>query len=256
MSTEASRLSRIETLWSVVRRAHDGSDGTVRAAQQSLLDRYGGAVRRYLRASLRDDDAADEVFQEFALRFVRGDFRAAHPERGRFRSFVKTTLYHLIVDYHRSAGRRPGPLPAVAVRSRAASGDADDERFHQAWRQELLDRSWAALAALEREQGTPFHSALRMLVDDPRRRSREIAAQLSQRSNKPISAGNLRVVIHRARRLFAEQLVREVSDSLETRSLDETERELIDLNLLDYCRSTLDRMRESQPAIAETLEAS
>ena len=54
------RLSRIETLWSVVRQAHDGAASDSRsAAQKQLLEQYGGAVRRYLLAALRNQDAAD-----------------------------------------------------------------------------------------------------------------------------------------------------------------------------------------------------
>ena len=71
MHDDDLHLSQIQTAWSMVRQAH-GDDTAVHAAQQSLLDRYGGAVRRYALASLRDEDAADEVSQEFALRFVRG----------------------------------------------------------------------------------------------------------------------------------------------------------------------------------------
>ena len=78
-----AHLSQIQTLWSVVELAH-GDDTAMQSAQQKMLDRYGGAVRRYALAALRDEDAADDVFQEFALKFVRGDFRAADPGRGRF----------------------------------------------------------------------------------------------------------------------------------------------------------------------------
>jgi hypothetical protein len=46
---------------------------------------YHRAVHRYLLGALRDEDAAEELFQEFALRFVRGDFRWADRGRGRFR---------------------------------------------------------------------------------------------------------------------------------------------------------------------------
>ena len=60
-------LSRIETLWSVVRQAHDDGSEVARTAQDELLERYGGAARRYLLAALREENAADEVFQEFAL---------------------------------------------------------------------------------------------------------------------------------------------------------------------------------------------
>jgi hypothetical protein len=43
-------LSQIQTLWSIVRQAH-GDQTSVASAQKSLLDRYGGAVRRYALAA-------------------------------------------------------------------------------------------------------------------------------------------------------------------------------------------------------------
>ena len=108
-------LSWIATPWSLVGRANHGSAEAANAARQQLLERYGGAVRRYLRAVLHDADAADEVFQEFALHLVHGDLRGANPERGRFRNFVKGTLFHLIADYRKQQRKWPGPLPADAV---------------------------------------------------------------------------------------------------------------------------------------------
>ena len=60
-------LSRISTLWTIVCRK-DPNDA-VKAAQTRMLERYGGAVRRYLLAATRDADAAEELFQEFAVRF-------------------------------------------------------------------------------------------------------------------------------------------------------------------------------------------
>src|SRR5262249_42995545 len=84
----AHRISQIQTLWTVVGQA--GGEGTTRAvnaAQEQLLERYGKAVYRYLLGALRDSDVADEVYQEFALRFVRGDLAGADPARGRFRDY-------------------------------------------------------------------------------------------------------------------------------------------------------------------------
>jgi RNA polymerase sigma-70 factor (ECF subfamily) len=81
MSDESQdrHLGNFSTLWSVVALAYAGSSKTARAAQHRLLKRYGGAIRRYLTASLRNPAAAEELFQEFALRFLGGDFRHAHP---------------------------------------------------------------------------------------------------------------------------------------------------------------------------------
>ena len=94
-----ARLSRIETLWSLVRRADGGPANDVNAARKQLIERYGGAVRRYLRQLLQNADAADEIFQEFALELVHGNLQGADPQRGRFRNFVKGTLFHLVADY-------------------------------------------------------------------------------------------------------------------------------------------------------------
>src|SRR3954451_24332359 len=55
------RLSLIATPWSLLFRATPGPANESRAPRQQLIDRYGGAVRRYLRKVLHDADAADEV---------------------------------------------------------------------------------------------------------------------------------------------------------------------------------------------------
>src|SRR5262245_59876319 len=78
------RLSLIPTMWSLVHVAHHGSAEEARAAKQTLLSRYGDAVRRYLRKLLRKPEDADEVFQEFAVRLLHGDLHGADPHRGRF----------------------------------------------------------------------------------------------------------------------------------------------------------------------------
>jgi RNA polymerase sigma factor (sigma-70 family) len=244
-------LSQIQTLWSVVELAH--GDHTAQAsAQQKMLDRYGGAVRRYALAALRDEDAADEVFQEFALKFVRGDFRGADPGKGRFRAFVKTVVYRLIVDYQRRKKKlgREGQMhtnvaePGV-VDEPAGEGDTD-ALFQSSWRDELLARCWGKLAEYECKSGKPYHSVLRYRVDHPEARSPELAAGLSKQLNKEINAGAVRVMLHRSRDAFAELLLDEVINSLADSSLDAAEQELIELDLLGYCKPVLESRREKE----------
>jgi RNA polymerase sigma-70 factor (ECF subfamily) len=243
-------LSQIQTLWSVVQQAH-GDHTSVADAQQSLLDRYGGAVRRYALAALKDEDAADEVFQEFALKFVRGDFGQADPGRGKFRAFVKTVVYRLIVDYQRrrKAIVREGPLhtnlaePAAAEEHPALDEATSEAMFKNSWRDSLLARCWQRLADVEKESGKPYHSVLRYRVDHPDAHSPELAAGLSEKLGKPINAGAVRVLLHRARDTFADVLFDEVVHSLEGQSLDAVEEELIELNLLEYCRPALEKHR-------------
>ena len=151
------RLSRITTLWTLHVRAH--SPDAAAAARGDLLYRYRAAAYRYMLAAVRDVDAADDLAQEFAVRFLRGDFRHADPGRGRFRDYLRTALRHLVTDHHRAKQREPAPL---AVEPAATPGDAD-ETFHTAWREELLERAWQGLAA---EQATG-HAVLRLRVEEP-----------------------------------------------------------------------------------------
>jgi RNA polymerase sigma factor (sigma-70 family) len=239
-------LSRIQTAWSMVRRAH-GDHTAVHEAQQSLLDRYGGAVRRYALAALRNEDAADEVFQEFALKFVRGDFGQVDPERGRFRAFVKTVVYRLIVDYQRRQKKRKLESPMHSNVAEPAAGESDtsgdDAAFRTSWRDELLSKCWHKLADEESRSGKPYNTVLRYRVENPYLRSPELAVGLSEKLGKPINAGAARVLLHRARDAFAELLLDEVIESLADESLDDAEEELIELDLLEYCRPALDRRR-------------
>src|SRR5689334_23244292 len=161
--TGLDRLSRINTLWTMVRQAHGQTAEGTDEAQRVLMDRYCAAVHRYLLGALRDEEAADELFQEFALRFLRGDFRRTDAKRGRFRDYLRTTLIHLVTDYHRArkrAGRAlPTDVPAVEP---SPNSDGDDD-FTQTWRGELMNQAWAAL---QRTQAA-YHAVLLYHVNNP-----------------------------------------------------------------------------------------
>lgn len=247
MSDPADHLSQIQTLWSVVHRAHAGQLEDARPAQERMLELYGGAVRRYLMAALRNEDGVDEVYQEFSLRFVRGDFRNVSPERGRFRSFLKTCLYHLIVDYQRR--RKKGAhveadMEQMAAHSTPAGDSADDAAFLKSWRDDLLARAWQKLANDEQQTGKPYHTVLLVRAEQPDARSPELAAAVSERLGREISSANVRVLLHRARELFAEFLLAAVTDSLPENRRDLLDEELIELQLLDYCRAALERQTD------------
>ncbi len=243
---EPNHLSRISTCWSLVFEAHRGQADAATRAQQELVQRYCGAIYRYLLAVVRDADTADDLSQEFALRLVRGDFRRADPGQGRFRDFVKTSLYHLIVDHQRRKQRRrhealPEDAPDVA---RDTPDLPSDQEFLARWREELLNRAWDSLEALEKETGQPFNTVLRFRAENPDVRSGEMAKRLQEKLGKPLTDVGIRQTLHRARDKFADLLLEEVAHSLETDDADRLEQELIDLDLLSYCRTALERYRK------------
>src|SRR3954470_3682673 len=134
------RLTLINTLWSVVRQAHQDTGEQAHAARRALLERYGGAIRRYLLGALRDEEAANDLAQDFAYRFLHGDLKGADPTRGRFRDFVKGVLFHMVADYHVKRKRDPSSLSGSPVEPGADCSFAAEreEAYRTAWRDELM----------------------------------------------------------------------------------------------------------------------
>jgi RNA polymerase sigma factor (sigma-70 family) len=239
-----SHLSRISTPWTLVRRAHGGAGDCAADALRLLLQRYCGAAYRYLRGALRDEDAALELLQEFVLRFLRGDFRRADPASGRFRDYLKTALIHLVTDYRREQRAQPRPLPADVGRAVAPDEGAGDEAaFLQSWREELINRTWAALA----EAKPTYHAALVFHVESPELTSAGAAEQLAARLGQPFTAARVRVTLQRAREKFAELLLDEVAHSLGACSEAELVQELHDLRMLKLCAPALERRKGRSP---------
>src|SRR5262249_10313621 len=163
---------------------------------------------RYLAKVLGDQDAADEVFQEFALQLLHGELHGANPKRGRFRNFVKGTLFHLIADYRKQRRKWPGPLPADDATLAADPEDkGSDRQFVESWRDELLARAWAALAEMEARTDQPLYAVLRFRADHPDMRSPQMAVQLAAQLDRPFTAVGIRQILHRAREKFAELLL-------------------------------------------------
>lgn len=237
-----SRINLISTRWTVVRKALQGSTQDKRLAQEQVLACYGKAIRRYLLAAVRDPDAADELFQEFAQRLVEGKLGGASPARGRFRDFVKGVLSNLITDHRTRRAREATPRQLHdSVLQEPTCDDPSDSDFAECCRDELLARAWSALATIESQTGQLLHAALRLRTDQPDLRSQEMAATLSKRLGRPLTAVAVRQSLHRARELFADLLLEEVKQTLVDPSYPEVERELIDLRLLTYCHAALER---------------
>jgi RNA polymerase sigma-70 factor (ECF subfamily) len=244
---ETERLTRIQTVQELMQEAQ-GSGGPALASRQRLVMVYHGAAFRYLVGVLHDRDAAGEIAQEFALRFMRGDYLRADPTRGRFRDYLKAVLRNMAMDYWRKVGRDKckGPLPEEGA-ALAAPEEAADGGLTAALREELLARTWEALARFEKQNNVPYHTVLSFKVNpkaatsDRRASTAQLAKQLAPRLGKELNENAVRQLLHRAREKFAELLVEEVLRSMLHAEPERLEEELIELKLLNYCRSALER---------------
>lgn len=268
-------LSCISTAWSAVYKANHGQGEQKASAQRVVLLRYYQPIHSYLRAMVRDDDAAEELTQEFVVRFLRGDFRQADPSRGRFRDLLKRALRHLAIDYWRrqraEKERLSIPLVEPDWRQRpphrwgADVFEADwrlhpppqrqppppdlgslelDWTFLEGWRAAMLGEAWEALALFQEESCCPYHTVLSLQVEHAGEPSAALARLAGDRLGKPLGEDAFRQMLHRARQKFADLLVDVVARTLLARDADSVEEELSDLGLLPWCRQAVARLRQ------------
>ncbi len=232
------RLSQISTAWTLLGAAHGKEPGDPGGARAQLLQRYSGAAYRYLLGAVGDPDVAQDLAQEFALRFLRGDFRHAAPERGRFRHYLKTALIHLVTDHHRARRKWVGLAPDAPEPAAPAPASVDSDRiFLAGWREDLLERTWKALA----EASPGYHAALRLRVAEPDLSSAQLAERLTKGLAKEVTAAWVRKALQRAHDKYAGLLLDEVAASLDDPTPGALRQELTELDLLRFCRTALER---------------
>jgi RNA polymerase sigma factor (sigma-70 family) len=239
------RLSELSTQWTTLFDAHRGTPEELSEALKLQMLRYQSAVHRYFLKTVGDDEAAAELDQEFALRFLQGSYLKYDPKVGRFRDYVKRAVRNLMIDHHRRKGktRRLDTAVEMAIVDDATSGaDASDQEFITAWRSELLDRAWNALEEFERRNGQPYYQALRFRATHPDLPIASIVEQLAPRLGQSRTPGAFRQLLLRAREKWAQLLVDEVKLTLKDPTRAAIEEELADLRLLYLCKPVLDRL--------------
>lgn len=235
-------LSRIETKWSVLFARPTSPDSSINNAQALLLQRYCGAVYRYLVKVVGNVNEAEELAQEFALKMLQGAFKTADRSKGRFRDYVKTSLFNLVRRYHRKKAQGPGYLSDDAPEP-VDENAQEDQSFTDNWREELLAKTWEALAQDEQQSGKPFYTFLQHRTQN-NTTSEAMAKEFSKRMNKPLTPAGVRQTLHRARERFGELLIEEVARSIQTQDKDAVELELADLGLLAYCQDAVNRWKQ------------
>lgn len=232
-------LGKTNTDWALIQLAHATIPAEARELWTKLFTQYHEPVLRALRRIVRDEDVVQELNQEFWLRFVRGDFAKASPERGRFRGLLRTVLFNLVADYYRNHARRALLKPEVAD-SLTDVLVQFTRRHDESWRRELMDR---ALAALDEDgQGTRQICPRVLAIETDHRTLTSVdkAALLSTQLGRDVSPENYRQMLSRTRRRFAELLTEEVRRSLIDPTPELVREELAELKMLRYCADAVE----------------
>ena len=234
------RIDAIETQWSVVRRAHQGTMVTGGEAKNALIMRYSPAVRGYIRAMTGSDSEADELSQEVVIRILKGDFAGADPNRGRFRDLLKVAVRNMVRNHWAKENRRR-PVDIDQVHSDEVGEEQDvEDPWLDSWRFNVLELAWSALKEFEEQRdGRVAYTVLKLRSEHPTVDSETLAQKLSEATGKNYRADTTRQQLRRARIRFAEFLVEEIAQGLDQSDPTRIQEELIALGLYENIRDVL-----------------
>jgi len=155
-SSGAGRSTFQVTNWSEILRAKTDDGSRRRAVVGNLMAAYWRPVYCYLRRKGYGNEVAKDLTQGFFHEIVleRDLFLRADPTKGRFRTFILTSLERYVVDVHRYQTRRKNKPKGELVRldstqlanvpaSRAET--TPDQAFCYGWAASLLDEVLAEL---------------------------------------------------------------------------------------------------------------
>jgi RNA polymerase sigma-70 factor (ECF subfamily) len=209
------------TRWTLVAAAGDPHRKEARSALVSLCENYWYPLYAYLRRRGYPAEQAQDLTQDFFTRLLEGRYLdRATPEKGRFRSFLLSSLKFFAADEEdrQRAHKRGGGL-VVPLEFPGGEGRYQREPAHDETPERLFERQWA-LSVLDRvaerlrnefvQHGRPEHfERLKVFLLG---RSDGPYATLAREMNT--SEGALKVAIHRLRKRYKELFRQEIADTV------------------------------------------
>jgi RNA polymerase sigma factor (sigma-70 family) len=209
------------TRWTLVIAAADPQRKEARSALVSLCESYWYPLYAYVRRRGYQADQAQDLTQEFFIRVLEGRYLdRADPEKGRFRSFLLTSMKFFVADEEdrQRAQKRGGgavlPLEISSGEDRYQREPAHDETperiYERRWALSVLDRVVERLRDEFVQHGRPEHfERLKMFLLG---KSDAPYGALARELNT--SEGALKVAIHRLRKRYRELFRQEIADTV------------------------------------------
>ena len=211
------------TQWSVVLRAGDDSSPASQSALEQLCATYWYPLYAYVRRQGRSPQDAQDLTQEFFARLLEREYlRLADRNRGRFRTFLLTSLKHFLINEwkktnreKRGDGQKVLSLDEEITESRFAAEPAVDQPpdalYDRGWAAILLDRALTALRTEFEQSGKlELFDRLKVFVWGEKN-ALSYAAMAAQLD---MTEGAVKVAVHRLRQRYGELLRAEVAQTV------------------------------------------
>ena len=209
------------TRWTLVLAAGDPARQEHRAALVSLCEGYWYPLYAFVRRRGYSADEAKDLTQEFFVRLLEGRYLdRVDPEKGRFRSFLLSSLkFFLADDMDRNRAQKRGggvPLPFEVslgedlYRREPAHEDTPERIFERRWAHSVLDIVVARLRDEFVQHGRldHFNKLKLFLVGQAEVPYSVLARELDT------SEGALKVAIHRLRKRYRELIRLEIAETV------------------------------------------
>jgi RNA polymerase sigma factor (sigma-70 family) len=200
--------------------------------------RYSQAIKAYLVAIFRDEEAAEEACQEFLAKFLEKGLDSAIPDRGRFRDYLKVSVRNTALAILRR--KQATPVDPSVLEAIIDSASPAEDAWTREWQRVVLDKAWRLLEGHERSSPQSLHyTALKLAVDHPQETSEQLALRASELAQREINAAAFRKQLSRARQHFAQLIVDEIAQTLADDGHRDLAEELAELRLLPYVKGHL-----------------
>ena len=213
----------LTTHWSVVLTAGRESSSAGAAALEQLCRTYWFPLFAFLRRKGFGDEDAKDLTQQFFTRLLeRNDFRGVEARKGKFRTFLLTSLTHFVSnerDRAQAAKRGGGKIifsldaipPEQFQRVEPASDLSPDKLFDQRWAMTLLDTAVMRLQAemTDADRAGQFELLKKFLTEEPAEGEYiELAKRLGNSSQA------VAVAVHRLRQRYRQLVRAEVANTV------------------------------------------
>ena len=213
------------TSWTLVQAAAVHPTADSRKALAALCQAYWHPVYAFIRRNGYDRDEALDLSQEFFALLIEKNFLLdADRDRGKFRSFLLTAVKHFLTNEWNRAHtlKRGGGQALVSIdvveaerwyAPVAMNAETPESLFERRWALSLLERVTVKLRAEFTAMGSAnqFDSLWVFLNRDGETgRYDDVGRQLG------MSAGALRMAVHRMRRRYRKLLRAEISETVST----------------------------------------
>lgn len=207
-----------QTSWTILASATLNGDESGQQALDKLCRTYWQPVASFIRARGVPDERVEDLTQDFFIQIMeRHFFKRADRQKGRFRSFMLSSLRMFLTDDLRrqNSQKRGGHLERCLLQEGDLTTEQNEVEFDQSWAEIMFTHALEKVEAATLQKRSPATwELLRTFLPGPSTMPSLTYAELGKELN--LSEGGAKTEVFRLRQFFRENLRAQVARTVET----------------------------------------